>query len=131
MESIKASLLYLSNLEGNRKIAVLGDILELGDYSEKLHERVGEEVIKNKVDILICQGKNAKYIVEEAKKLGMKEQNIYYLKDNKEIIEKIIEIAKPKDIILLKASNGMKFFDIAEELKKYFYRKGKDVKWKN
>ncbi len=120
LESIKASLKYLSSLDGNRKIAVLGDILELGEYAEKLHKKVGEEIPKSKIDILICRGENAKYIVEEAEKLGMPKEKIYYLKSNEEIVEKIKEIAKPKDIILLKASNGMKFFDIAEKCKEEF-----------
>ncbi len=117
LESIKASLKYLMNCKGNRRIAVLGDILELGDYSEELHRQVGKEVGKSKIDILICRGEKSNYIIEEAKKLGMKEKNIYYLKDNEEIVKKVTEIIEPKDIILLKASNGMKFFDIAENLK--------------
>ncbi len=121
LESIKASLKYLSNLEGNRKIAVLGDILELGQYAEKLHKQVGEEIYKSQIDLLICRGENAKYIVEEAEKLGMPKEKIYYLNNNDEVINKIKEIAKPKDIILLKASNGMKFFDIAEKLKTEIY----------
>ena len=116
LESIKASLKYLSNLNGNRKIAVLGDILELGDYSEKLHRKVGDEVQKNKIDILIWRGKNSKYIVEQAQKMGMQEENIYYMNTNEEIVEKIKQIVRPKDIILLKASNGMKFFEIAESI---------------
>ena len=117
LESIKASLKYLSSIDGNRKIAVLGDILELGEYAEKLHKLVGEEVYKSQIDLLICRGNNAKYIVEEAVKLGMPKEKIYYLDNNNEVANKIKEIAKPKDIILLKASNGMKFFDIAEKLK--------------
>lgn len=117
LESIKASLKYLSSLEGNRKIAVLGDILELGEYAQELHEKVGEEVVKNKVDILICRGENSKYIIEQAKKLGMPEQNIFYLKNNDEVIDKVKEIAQTKDVILCKASNGMKFYDIAEKVK--------------
>ncbi len=117
LESIRASLKYLSSLEGNRKIAVLGDILELGEYSKTLHKQVGEEVCKNNIDILICRGENAKYIVEEAQKKGMKKEQIYYLKNNDEVAKKIKEIVKLNDIILLKASNGMKFFDIVEKIK--------------
>ena len=118
LESIKASLKYLENYEENRKIVVLGDILELGEYSEKLHKQVGEEISKSKIDILICRGQNSKYIVEEAEKLGMPKKNIYYLQNNEQIVCKIKELAKENDVILLKASNGMKFFEIAEKIKK-------------
>ena len=119
LESIRTSLKYLTNFKENRKIAVLGDILELGDYAEQLHRDVGKEVYESKIDILICRGENAKYIVDEAKKMGMNRENIYYLKDNKEVENKIKELMKPEDVILLKASNRMRFFDIAEKIKNY------------
>ena len=116
LESMSASLKVLSEFKQNRKIAVLGDMLELGEYSQKLHEKVGEEVYQNKIDMLMCSGKNAKYIVKRAKELGMSEENIYYFETKEEIINKLKEISKKGDIILLKASNGMKFFDIAEKI---------------
>lgn len=62
LESIKPSLEYLSSLTGGKKIAVLGDIKEVGDFSQELHETVGVEVAKNKIDILITVGKEAEYI---------------------------------------------------------------------
>lgn len=115
-ESMQASLRYLGKLKSNRKIAVLGDMFELGEYSKQLHENVGKEVVKNNIDILICNGDNSKDIVESAKKEGMNKDNIYYFK-NKEDIEKFIkENWKNGDSILFKASNGMRFFEIAEKI---------------
>ncbi|MBO5412974.1 MAG: UDP-N-acetylmuramoyl-tripeptide--D-alanyl-D-alanine ligase, partial [Clostridia bacterium] len=61
-DSMKAALEYLGKIQDRRKIAVLGDMLELGDYSKKLHEMVGIEVAKNNIDILITVGNDAKYI---------------------------------------------------------------------
>ena len=55
-ESMKASLEFLGKHTGVRKIAVLGDMFELGEFSEKLHKKVGEEVAKRNIDILICAG---------------------------------------------------------------------------
>ena len=118
LESMRASLQYLSKLKSNRKIAVLGDMLELGQYTQELHEKVGEEVYQNKIDILMCSGKNAKYIAKRAKEIGMPEKSIYYFKTKEELENTLKEITKAGDVILLKASNGMKFFDIAEQLKK-------------
>ena len=117
LESMQASLKYLSEFKDNRKIAVLGDMLELGDYSQKLHERVGEEVHQNKIDILMCSGEKAENIVRRAKEIGMQEKNIYYFKSKEEMTNKLKEIMKQGDIILLKASNGMRFFDIVEKLR--------------
>ena len=88
-ESMQASLKYLSGLNAKRKIAVLGDMFELGEYSKELHEKVGKEVVKNKIDILVCCGDSAKYIVNMAKKEGMPKEKVFYF-DNKEQIEKFI-----------------------------------------
>lgn len=117
-ESMKASLKVLFEFKENRKIAVLGDMFELGDFSKELHEKVGHEVVENKIDILICNGENSKNIVEQAKKDGMNEDKIYYFENKKEILETLEKIAKPGDIILFKASNGMKFYELAEEMVK-------------
>ena len=115
-ESMQASLKYLSGLKNSRKIAVLGDMFELGEYSKELHEKVGEEVAKNNIDVLICCGDNAKYIAQAAKNNGIDENNIYYFNEKNEVQEFIKKIWKKGDAILFKASNGMKFFEIVEAL---------------
>ena len=115
-ESMQASLKYLSEFKENRKIAVLGDMFELGDFSKELHEKVGSEVVKNKIDILICSGELAKNIANQAEKQGMEKEKIHYLENKEDIISLLKEISKKDDIILFKASNGMKFFEIAEKV---------------
>ena len=117
VESVKATLEYMNHMEANRRIAVLGDILETGKFAKELHERIGEIVCENNIDILICSGEKAKYIVESAKKKGFPEKDIYYLKNKEEIIELLKQIVQEKDVILFKASNGMRFFDIVEKVK--------------
>ena len=114
-DSMKAGIENLSKMKANRKIAILGDMLELGEFSEKLHKAVGEEVAKNKIDILICSGTNSKYIIEKARE-KMKDENVYYLENKEEILEVLKEVIKPGDVVLLKASNGMKFYELAERM---------------
>ncbi len=116
-DSMKAGIEYLSNTNSTRKIAVLGDMFELGEYSEELHRKVGAEVAKNKIDLLFAIGENSKYIAEEAEKNGMKKENIFYFTDKKELLKKIKNTMEKDDSILFKASNGMKLFDIVEKLK--------------
>lgn len=120
VESVKASLEYMKSIKANKKIAVLGDILETGNFAKELHESIGKMVCENPVDILICSGENAKYITESAKKQGFDEENIYYLENKEEIIDVLSQMIEPKDVILFKASNGMRFFDIAEKIKGRF-----------
>lgn len=113
-DSMKAGIEYLAKTKAQRKIAVLGDMLELGEFSEKLHIEVGKEVLKNKIDILITVGKMAENIANIVKTVN---SNVYVCKNNSEAVEKIKSIMSENDIILIKASNGMRFKDIVNELK--------------
>ena len=115
-DSMQMLLNYLSNFTAKRRIAVLGDMLELGDYSKELHEKVGKEVAKNNVDILIVSGENSKYIAEKAIKDGMNKENVYYFDNGDKIYNFIKKIWRDGDCILFKASNGMRFFEIADKL---------------
>lgn len=116
LESMKASLKYISELDCKRKIAILGDMFELGKYAKELHKEVGKEVCKNNIDILICSGENSKYIIEQAEADGMNKNNIYYMQNQEDILKKVKEIIKEGDIILVKASNGMKFYELPEKI---------------
>ena len=111
-DSMKAALEYLGKIKAKRKIAVLGDMLELGNFSKELHEKVGEEVAKNNIDMLVVVGEEANYIVSKAQEKGLDNNRIYICKNNEEAIEIIKKISKPEDAILLKASNAMNFQEI-------------------
>lgn len=117
-DSMKAALEFLGVNKNNRKIAILGDMLELGEFSEELHKKVGEEVRKNRIDILITVGEDSKNISSSARICGMEESNIFELNNNIEAINKIKDIMKKKDIILIKASKGMKFKEIVNDILK-------------
>ena len=114
LESMTAALKVLSEFK-ERKIAVLGDMFELGDFSEELHKKVGKQVVKNNIDILIACGKNAKNIADVAKE-SMNKENVYYIRKTEEIKPLLEKIVRNNDVILFKASNGMKFYKIAEEV---------------
>ena len=108
-ESIINAIDTLQIVGKNRKIVVLGDVLELGKYSKKIHKMIGE-YIKN-IDILITVGKYSKYIYKNSK---IKDK--YYFNDNKEAIYKLKEIIKDNDTILIKASHSMNFKYIVDNL---------------
>lgn len=116
-DSMKAAIEYLSKLEKNTKIAVLGDMLELGKYSEALHREVGKEVANDNIDILITVGTEAQNIADEACKNGMNLKNIYTFNKNKEAIDKLKELIYQGNVsVLIKASNGMAFQEIVNAI---------------
>lgn len=115
LDSMKSAIDYLSSLKETRKIAILGDMLELGEYREKLHRELGQYV-SDKVDILITVGEGSKYICEEALNNDLKE--VYAFDKNSDAINKIKEIMQEKDTLLIKSSLGMNFTEIYNEIKK-------------
>ena len=115
-ESMKASIECLAKMSAPRKVAVLGDMFELGDYSESLHRKVGEEVVKNNIDILITVGENSLQIAKSAEQKGLNKYCIYKVENADKAIEKLKEILKPNDFVLIKASNGMHLDVIAENI---------------
>lgn len=118
-ESMKASIEYLGASDSVRKIAVLGDMFELGAFSEELHRKVGNEIVKNNVDFLITIGENAKYIVDEAIIKGYDNKKTYHFTKSEDLIEFLQKFIMPGDLVLFKASNGMKLFDVVEKIKKF------------
>ena len=113
-ESMKAGLDFLQRRTEIRKIAVLGDMLELGEFSEELHRKVGKEVAGKNIDILICSGEASKFIIEEAEKND--KIKTYYFKNREQIVEKLKQEIRKGDVVFVKASLGMKFFEICQKL---------------
>ena len=122
--SMKAAVDLLQSANG-RKIAVLGDMFELGEEEEKLHYEVGKYA-KNKVDVLICVGKLAKEIYRGALTDKTDNQNLLYLSDKEEVYKHLKEIIKPQDTILLKASHGMGFADIVSWFERNYLKQETD-----
>ena len=112
LDSIKEALSNLSKAS-NRKIAVLGDVLELGEYSKEIHEKIGEEVLKNNIDILVLVGKESL----NTYKVTKDKMNSNYFNNNEDAIKYLKSIIKEDDTILVKASHGMKFIEIIDSLK--------------
>lgn len=115
-DSMKASLSYLATFKDKRKVAILGDMLELGEFSKQLHENVGEEVIKNKINLLITAGTEAKNIAKKVKEENQEVEVLVY-DTTTEIVSEVEKIIKPNDVVLIKASNGMRFIEITKKLR--------------
>jgi len=116
-DSMKSGIEYLKRMSGNKKIAVLGDMLELGEFSKELHERVGKIVAENKIDILLVFGEYSKNIARVAKEEGMDEKNIYEFLNTEELTNKIKDLTQKGDVVYFKASNAMNFNKIITEIK--------------
>lgn len=102
----------LKYLPAGRKIAALGDMLELGGYSEEAHRKIGE-LAGGICQILICVGEKSKFIGDSALG-GINKENIYNFHTSEEAKAKVLELAEAGDIILVKGSQGMRMEKIVE-----------------
>ena len=117
-DSMKASLDVLCNMKTEgRKIAVLGDMFELGTDSERYHYEVGEYLAGLPVDELVVVGERAKAIhkalIDHKSRILVSE----YM-DNEEVAMYLLGTLMPDDIVLIKGSNGMKMNEIVDLLQK-------------
>ncbi|PJE67248.1 hypothetical protein COU95_03405 [Candidatus Shapirobacteria bacterium CG10_big_fil_rev_8_21_14_0_10_40_9] len=87
-----------------RKIAVLGEMGEMGRYDKEGHRQVGQEIAKLKIDFLVSVGPLQKETAREAIAGGMKKENVFWVKDVKEAAEVLRKIVKKGDFIYLKGS---------------------------
>lgn len=93
--------------QGRRKVAVLGDMLELGNYEIEGHKKVGKKAAELDIDILITIGDRAKYYKEGAAEAGLPVERIFDFTEQAEALKWIEENISPADVILFKASRGM------------------------
>ncbi len=119
--SMKAALDLLSQAD-TRKVAILGDMFELGENSKKLHEETGRYAAALPVDVILCVGENAFAMKEGAESVkpgqGEGKQKVirWYLR-KETLLSELESLIKPGDTILIKASHGMGFSEIVENLK--------------
>lgn len=114
-DSMKAAIDVLMATSGIRKIAILGDMLEMGSQTKKYHFEVGEYASKSNVDMVICVGQHAKEIAVGASKKMRKDQIIY--RETKEhLFDEIDYNLTPGDVILVKGSRGMAMDEIVKKI---------------
>lgn len=109
-----AETLKLKGALGRRKIAVIGDMLELGDYSEEAHRRAGMYMAEAGIDLLITYGKASKFAADEARERGL--LRVFNFEDKDMLAEKLIDMVKPGDVVAFKASRGMYLEEVITKL---------------
>lgn len=110
-ESTLASIEFLEKVRGKRKIFVFGDIFELGEYSRRIHMEIGERLANSTIDKVYIIG-------QEASKLKEKYENekFIYKETHDDIAVELINEIKEGDVVLFKASRGMKLEKIVDKI---------------
>lgn len=111
--SMTAALESLEHYIGGRKIAVLGDMRELGQFTQKYHTEIGQLCKKLKIEKVITCGDASIDIFNELDKA----QQLMHCKTYEDVLECLLPELQPNDIILFKASNGVKLHQVVRQLK--------------
>ncbi len=114
LDSIEASLEILKKEKGTRKLAVIGDILETGEFSRDIHTEVGKVLLNSNLDVIVTIGEETKYTDEYLTNNGYETK--YHFSNEKDSHDTILGLLKKGDTILFKGSHGMKLSNIAEFL---------------
>ncbi len=115
--STRAALSTLREVAGaRRKIAVLGNMLELGEISAEAHRDLGRAAAALPCDVLVTVGDLARYAGEEALRLGKTPAEVLMFDDKAEAARAIMEMARPGDVVLVKGSRAMRMEEVVSAL---------------
>ena len=104
----------LGQLEGKRKIAMLGDMLELGDFTEEGHRQIGRLLAEEGYAIVYTFGQAAEYIAKEARAHGVE---AHPCQSHLDMANAYMDQHQAGDVILVKGSRGLRMERVVEELK--------------
>jgi len=113
--ALEAALTTLSYASFRRRVAIVGDMLELGEYALKAHEAMGS-VAHRCVDILVTIGPRARFIAKGALKNGMTKDEVFSFETTQEAEKEIEGIIREGDLILVKGSRAMGLEGIVKDL---------------
>ncbi|TYR73361.1 UDP-N-acetylmuramoyl-tripeptide--D-alanyl-D-alanine ligase [Rossellomorea vietnamensis] len=114
--SMRAAINLLSGLEdGSKKILVAGDMLELGPDEETYHYEVGREIQTGKIDLVFTFGSLSKHLAKGAAE-SIGEEKVFSFEDKQALTEKLESILQGGEVVLFKASRGMKLEEVIEQL---------------
>lgn len=116
MEASLGTLQELAADKGRRAVAVLGDMLELGDIAEAAHRKVGQQAAAAGICCLITLGEMGRRIAAGAKEAGMQEVYAFAPHEHEAAAAKLHELLQPEDLVLFKGSRGMEMEKIIDLL---------------
>lgn len=117
-QAVEAAIDTLVKLPSRRKIIVLGEMRELGKYSQELHKEVARIIYKEKIDYTLLAGREANFISDELKSLGYFEDRLESNLSNSQIVSKLLNLLEKGDIVLIKGSRAVRLDEVVKRVVK-------------
>lgn len=116
--ALQEALNVLGKLPAHRRILVLGEMRELGVYSEQLHREAAQKIYKDKVDLVLLGTGDARFIADELIRLGYPEERVLNNLSNTQIVSNILRKVGKGDIVLIKGSRAVKLEEVVSRISK-------------
>ncbi len=108
----------LNYLPARRRIVVLGEMRELGQFSEKLHRQVAQKIYNDKIDLVFLGGGDTKYIADELVRMGFLEERLQINLQTPQIVSSLLKILAKGDVVLVKGSRAVRLDEVVKKVTK-------------
>lgn len=116
--AVEAAIDTLIKIPSKRKILVLGEMRELGTFSEKLHREIARKIYKEKIDYVFLGGGDTKFISDELNSLGFWEDRLESNLTNSQIVSGLLKVLEKGDVCLIKASRAVRLDEVVNRVVK-------------
>ena len=116
--AVEEAIETLNQVPARRRILVLGEMRELGEFSEKLHREVARKIYKDKIDLVLIGGGDAQFIADELLHLGFIPERLHSGLRNQEIVSTLLKIVARGDVILVKGSRLTRLDEVVKRIVK-------------
>lgn len=116
--AVEESLNVLNELPARKRVAVLGEMKELGKFSENFHRFIAQKIFKDKIDLVLLGSGDALFIADELIKLGFPDERVEANLSNTQIVSTIIRYANKGDLVLIKGSHAVKLNEVVQRITK-------------
>lgn len=115
-QAVEVAIDTLMRLPSKRKIIVLGEMKELGEFSEKLHKAVAQKIYKEKIDYVFLGGGEAAFIADELTSLGFWEERMESNLSNSQIVSRLLKVLEKGDVVLIKGSRAVRLDEVVKRI---------------
>lgn len=116
--AVDAAIDTLLQVPARRRVLVLGEMRELGKFSEQLHRNIAQKIFKEKIDLVYLGGGDAQIIAEELRSLGFWEERVESNLQNSQIVRKLLKTLGKGDVVLIKGSRAVRLDEVVKRIAK-------------
>lgn len=116
--AVEAAIDTLMQIPARRKILVLGEMKELGEYSESLHRQIAQKIYKEKIDLVFLGQRQTETIADELRSLGFWEERVLANLQNSQIVSKLLKTLERGDVCLIKGSRAIRLDEVVKRIAK-------------